>query len=45
MATFEVTFEDRKKTLQITTQAISIQGAMEEIWDIVGVRPSSMSRL
>ena len=45
MATFEVTFEDRSKTLQITTQALSIQSAMEEIWDIVGTRPSSLSRL
>ena len=45
MATFEVTFKDRKKTLQITTEALSVQGAMEEIWDIVGIRPSSLSRL
>ena len=45
MATFEVTFKDRKKTLQITTQALSVQSAMEEIWDIVGIRPSSLQKL
>ena len=45
MATFEVTFKDRTKTLQITTQAINVQDANEEIWDIVGIRPSSLSRL
>ena len=45
MATFKVTFKDTKKTLQITTQALSIESAMEEIWDIVGIRPSSLQRL
>ena len=45
MATFEVTFKDRKKTLQITTQASIVKYAMEEIWDIVGIRPSSLQKL
>ena len=45
MATFKVTFKDRKKTLQITTQSFTVQDAMEEIWDIVGIRPSSLQKL
>ena len=45
MATFEVTFKDRKKTLQITTQAFSIEAARDEVWNMVGIRPSSLQRL
>jgi hypothetical protein len=45
MATFKVTFKDRKKTLQITTQAFSIEAARDEVWDIVKIKPSSLQRL
>jgi hypothetical protein len=45
MATFEATFKNRKKTLLITTKASTVQSAMEEIWDIIGIRPSSLSKI
>lgn len=45
MTTFLVTFKDRNKTLQINTQAFSIVAARDEIWEIVGARPSSLQRL
>ena len=45
MTTFLATFKDRNKTLQINTQAFSIEAARDEIWETVGARPSSLQRL